>query len=285
MATIREIRRKLQSVHNIQKITQAMEMVAASRLRRAQAKAEMSRPYAIKLRAILDNIMSTSDELTHPLINKREVKKIGLVIIAGDRGLCGAYNQTVFSTAEKMLKNYHPKQIELILVGRKTIEYFSGKKWQIGETIPEWGGKITYPQIEAFTYHLINQYLGANLDEIWLIYTHYMSIVSRKIMIEKLLNIDHSKSESNRKVTNYIFEPNASEIFAEILPHYCITKVQSALNEAYASELGARIFSMRAATKNAKEMIEKLTLVRNKVRQTGITRELIEVTSGMENLK
>lgn len=279
MATIREIRRKLHSVANIRKITQAMEMVAASRLRRAQAKAEQSRPYATKLKDILENLIGVTDDLEHPLMEPREVKRTGYVAIAGDRGLCGSYNHQIISTTEKLLK----ADVELFLIGRKVVEHFSGKQWPVGEAISDWGGKISYGEIEKFTHLLIDRFLKGELDEIWIIYTHFINAASRKIRVEKLLPIEAPKKEE--KPPSYIFEPKPSQIFTELLPHYIVTKVQAALNEAYASELGARIFSMRAATKNAEEMIEKLTLVRNKVRQSGITRELIEITSGAESLK
>lgn len=289
MATLREIRRQLRSVENIQKITQAMEMVAASRLRKAQARAEMSRPYFLRLKEILHQLILAAHDLTHPLINKREeVKKIAFIVIAGDRGLCGAYNQNIFLTTEKVLKNYHPDGIELILFGRKAVDYFSGKRWKIRDKISDWGGKITYHQVEEFTHSLIDRYLVGEFDEAWLVYTHYINISARKIMVEKLLNIDieeDSKLDEQKISSTYIFEPNISKIFVEILPRYSVTKVQSALNEAYASELAARIFSMRAATKNAEEMIEKLTLIRNKIRQSSITTELLEITACVESLK
>lgn len=261
-----------------------MEMVAASRLRRAQAKAEKARPYAQKLHAILNNLIAVAEDLKSPLIMKREVKRTGFVIIAGDRGLCGSYNHLIFATAEKLLKNYSPEQVELIPVGRKAIDYFAWKKWPIGMKVSDWGGKISYVEIEAFTKNLIQQFLEGHLDEIWLIYTHFINVATRKILVEKLLNIENPGADK-KSAPSYIFEPQPAEIFAAILPHFCVTKVQSALSEAYASELGARIFSMRSATKNAEEMMIKLTLLRNKVRQAGITGELIEITSGAESLK
>lgn len=285
MATIREIRRKLQSVKNIQKITQAMEMVAAAHLRRAQSKAEMARPYFNKLKEILEDLIAADNELVHPLVVQRTVKKTGVIVIAGDRGLCGSYNQSVFSAAEKFLKHYSFDQVELSLIGRKAADHFTRKKWPIKDQVLQWGGKITYLEIAALTEQLIQRYLAKELDEIWLIYTHYINVSTRKVIIEKFLSLDSLKPEKKIKVPNYIFEPNSSEIFAGILPRYCIAKIQSALNESYISELAARIFSMRAATENSEEMIEKLTLVRNKIRQTGITRELIEITSGAESVK
>lgn len=284
MATLRDIRRKILSVGNIRKITQAMELVAASRLRKAQTKMESSYPYAQKLKETLDLLIHASDELHHPLVTSRKIKKTGLVVIAGDRGLCGGYNQSVFTAAEKFLRNYEPSQVELIPVGRKTLDHFETKKWKIMARLGEWGGKLTYHQVEEFTKNLISFYLNGELDEIWLLYTHFINMSAREVRIEKLLNVDVSKP-TIQKTDNYIFEPDASAILAELLPHYCIAKMQSTLNDAYVAELAARISSMRVATKNAEELIERLTLIRNKVRQAGITRELIEITSGAENLR
>lgn len=283
MTTLRDIRKKIHSIDNIQKITQAMELVAASRLRKAQAKVESARPYAMKLEEIFEHLIVTSKELQHPFVYPREVKKTGLVIIAGDRGLCGGYNQDVFNAAEKFLRQYEPHQVEIIPIGLKPVDYFEAKKWAIPFKIEGWGGKISYPEIENLTKTLIEFYLNAHLDEIWLIYTHYINMTKREIRTEKFLTLETTTSSQVKDT--YIFEPDPSTILAEILPRYCTMKMQSALNDAYVSELAARISSMRAATKNAEEMIEKLTLIRNKVRQSGITRELIEITSAAEAVK
>lgn len=283
MGALREIRKKLRSIENIKKITQAMEMVAASRLRRAQAKAEKARPYASKLKNILDALVLIGDDLKHPLITKRAVKKVGLVIVSADRGLCGGYNNAIFLAAEKFLKDIPAKSVELILIGRKSIDHFSNKKWNVRKKIKEWGGKISFPEIKALSEELISVFLNGELDEIWIDYTQYVTLSSRKVLIEKFLNIDKPKPEKTAAPLNYILEPNASDIFADILPRYCITRVQMALDESYASELAARVLSMRAATKNAEEMMEKLTLKRNKMRQTGITREMIEIISGADS--
>lgn len=284
MATLRDLRRKIQSVGNIRKITEAMEMVAASRLRKAQTKVESSRPYALKLKEILGLLVTAADDLKNPLITPhREVKKTGVIIVAGDRGLCGSYNHNVFSASERFLKNYAPNQVELIPVGRKAVDYFQAKIWTLSAKLEDWGGKITYHQIEEFTQMIMNFYLNAQLDEVWLVYTHFINMGTREVRVEKFLNID--TSTSNHFKNHYIFEPDAPTVFNEILPRYLITKIQSVLNDAYASELAARISSMRAATKNAEEMIQELTLIRNKVRQAGITRELIEITSGADSLR
>ncbi len=284
MATLRDIRKRIRSVENIKQITRAMEMVAAARLRKAQARAEQAQPYAAKMRHILENLATASAEFTHPLYEQREVKKTGLVVVAADRGLCGSYNTNIFQVTDRFLKELGQDKVELIAVGRKAVEYYRRRKWSIKKRVPEWGGKITYLQIKNLTNELVQWFLNGKLDEIWLAYTHFISIPSRKVVLEKFLNIEKPKSEQE-VITDYIFEPNPAEIYADILPRYCVTKIQTVLAEAFASELAARMISMGAATKNAEEMIENLTLVRNKVRQAAITKEMLEITAGAEALK
>lgn len=288
MATLREIRRQLESTANIRKITQAMEMVAASRLRKAQAKAEQARPYAEKLGLILENLIAANGtaDFVHPLIQKREpIKKRGFIIIAGDRGLCGSYNQSIFSTAENLLKKHQAEESELFLFGRKAIEYFSSRPWRIKQKIPDWTGKITYHQIEGFTKGMIKAYLSHQLDEVWLIYTHFINMGARKIIVEKFLNIESPEIEEKDIFRGTIIEPSPQEIYKDILPRSLITQMQTALYESEASELAARIIAMKAATKNADERKEQLTLTRNKLRQANITRELIEIISCAESLR
>lgn len=282
MTTLRDIRKKIHSVDNIKKITQAMELVAASRLRKAQAKIEAATPYAIKLQELLARLLASAEECHHPLLETRKITKRGVVIIAGDRGLCGGYNQNVYNTAEKFLHKHETSQVGLILVGRKPIDYFKTKKWDIFFKIKEWGGKITYSQIKDLTKVLIDFYLERQLDEIWIVYAHFINMSAREIRIDKFLPLTLTTPSPSKDT--YIFEPDPTMILTEMLPRYFTMKMQMALNEAYASELAARISSMRSATKNSEEMVKKLTLERNKVRQAGITNELIEITAGAESL-
>lgn len=285
MTTLREIRKRLQAAGNIKQITKAMELVAAARLHRAQVKAAQTKLYADKIKQIKENIAAASRDFVHPLLEQRKVQKIGLVVISADRGLCGPYNTNVLSAADQFLKNSSAQQVDLIFIGRKAVDYYQRKKIGARHRIPEWAGKLSFSKVKTLSNELITWFLLGELDEIWLIYTHYINIMNRKVVVEKFLNIDIPKTKEKKEIANYIFEPNPAEIYAEILPRYLITKIQSALDDAYASELAARILSMRSATKNAEEMIERLTLVRNKVRQSGITKEMLEITSGAEGLK
>lgn len=276
MSSLIDIRRRLRSVENIQKITNAMERVAAARLRRAQAKAEQSRPYVSKMKGILEKLSTT--EFSHPLLEQRQVKKTAVIVIAADRGLSGSYNSNVLQAADTFLKKYNKDNVELLLFGRKALEHYGHKNWKISHQMKEWGGKITFHEIEIFTNHVVDWFLTGKYDEIWLIYTHYISVMNRKIIIEKFLNIGKPEGSKIERL-NYIFEPDPGEIYEQLLPRYCITRLQTAFFEAYASELAARIVAMQTASKNSENMIKDLTLIRNKVRQEGITREIIEITA------
>lgn len=278
MSTLRAIRKRLHSVQSIQQLTKAMEMVAASRLHHAHVKAKESQPYISKVKEITAHLSALITDFTHPFFEKREVNKIGVVIIGSDMGLCGSYNKDVFAVANQFLKSYAPDQYELILVGRKAIDYYRRRQKPIRFQMMEKGEKTTFSQVKTFANQLINWFLNGDFDEIWFVYTHYDSMISRKVVTQKFLNIDPTSKKTAS--TEYLFEPSLTEVYSEILSRYCLSFVQTAFNEAYASELAARIFAMKAASTNAEEMIQKLTLVRNKVRQAGITKEMIEITSG-----
>jgi F-type H+-transporting ATPase subunit gamma len=276
MANLRDIRRRLKAVENIKKITDAMERMAAARFRRAQSKAEKSRPYVLKLQEIVENLTAT--EFAHPLFEQRKIKKTGLIVISGDRGLSGSYTAKILSATDHFLKKYNRHSIELILFGRKAIDHYSRKPWTIGHKQTEWGGKFESKAIKEFANQLTQWFISGKFDEIWLIYTHYISIINREVLVEKFLNIEKTK-DKKKTPSNYIFEPNPEEILTEILQRYCFARFQAVLDEAYASELAARIVAMQTASKNSENMINDLTLIRNKVRQEGITKEIIEVSS------
>lgn len=282
MTILRDIRRRLKSIENLKKITVAMERVAAARLRRADAKAAQSRPYITKMQEIVENLASI-DVDKHPLFETRkEIKKVGIVIVAADKGLSGSYNSSLFSAAEGVLKKYKRDQLELILLGRKAIEHYRHGKWKVRHQLDGWAGKISFEEIKAFSQQLVSWFLSGEFDEIWLIYTHFFGMTTRPIVVEKFLNIEKSKTEKKTQLGSFIFEPNAKQILAELLPRYCVSRIQGVLQEAYAAELAARIIAMQTASKNSEEMLEHLTLVRNKIRQESITKEMIEIVSGAE---
>lgn len=216
---------------------------------------------------------------------QRETKKVGLLVIGADMGLAGAYNKDIISATNRFLKKYDPSQVELMLVGRKMVEYYKRRQWPIRLKMIGWGEKTTKEQVRDLSGQMVDWFLKGEFDEIWFVYTHYITMTLRKVVVSKFLNIEEPSTEKKFVPINYIFEPSAEEIYGEILMRYCFTTVQNALHEGYASELAARIFAMKAASTNADDIIEKLTLVRNKVRQGSITREVIEITSGAEREK
>lgn len=286
MSSLREIRKRLRSIQNIKQLTKAMEMVAASHLHQAQARINQTLTYSSKIKEIVDNLVANLIDFSHPLVKKRKhVKKIGLVIVAADMGLSGSYNKDVFNAANQFLKNYSKDQMELFLIGRKTVEYYSRRDWFIRHKDPKMVEAKKHVHVKALINDLLHSFIKGELDEVWLVYTHYNSMFSKKVMTEKLFNIEIPQTLSEGRKLNYLFEPDPKVILGEILARYAFAKMQFSLDEAYASELAARVFAMKAATKNADDMIQKLTLVRNKVRQAEITKEMLEITAGAEGSK
>jgi F-type H+-transporting ATPase subunit gamma len=258
-----------------------MEMVAAAQLRKAQIRAEQTRPYATKLKEMLDNF--PSNELSHPLLQERPVKKIFLLVIGSDRGLCGSYNFNVLSKADQFLKKYSAEQVELIPIGRKIVDYYSNTNWQIRYRITMWD-KIPYHDIAQLGNMLINAFIAEECDAVWITYTEYINVMNRKVHIEQLLPLDKTLVHKSGKSGEAILEPSGDSLFAELLPRYAASKIQAALFESYASELAARILSMKTATNNAEEMILDLRLQSNKIRQASITREIAEISNGAQSL-
>jgi F-type H+-transporting ATPase subunit gamma len=282
---LREIRKKLRTTEKIHKITQAMEMVAASRLKKAQERVEKSRIYATRLKEILEIVIRSSSPEVHPLMRPRVVKRKILVIISGDRGLCGGYHTLLFHTADRFLRQTENQNSSLVLVGRKAVDYYNAKKWDIKWHMPGWSEKSSEESFKTLSVDLIRAFLSGECDEVLLLYTHFTGALSREIVMEKFLNIAPSLLEKNLPKFHLFFEPTQEQVYEDLLPRYCTSRMHIALLEAYASELAARTFAMRTAAKNAEEMIGRLTHVRNKVRQMSITREVIEIISGAEGIK
>ncbi|MDP1834931.1 MAG: ATP synthase F1 subunit gamma [Chlamydiales bacterium] len=284
MSNLRTLRKRIQSTQNVKEITKAMEMGAAAKLHKAQVQAEHSRPYHTMMKEILDKVASAANDLSHPLLMQRKVHKTALVVVGSDKGLCGPYNTNLYHATEKFLSKYTPEEADLILIGHTAIDHFRRRAWPIRDEHTDWVGKATFSQIRSLTFQLVHWFLDGVYDEIWIAYTDYITVFSNKVVVKKFLNINIPQPEHEVFAFDYIFEPNPEEILAELLAHYTFSQIQNALYEAYASELASRIVAMRAATKNANEMIESLTLQRNKMRQAGITREMIEIASGVESL-
>ena len=283
MPSARDIHRRIKSVKNIQQITKAMEMVAAARLRRAQERANASKPYTQKIREVLQHVAANARDVSHPLLTVREVKQTGYLILSADKGLAGAYSANLFKEAVSQIQGR--KDISLITVGRKARDYFRRRGYTVEQEYTGFSEKPTYDQARMIAKDLAEKFAAASLDEIYLVYTMFRSPLSQTPVTLKLLPLEQEGTEGKKTEHEYIFEPSAEEVLGLLLPKYLETVIYGALLQSAASELGARMTAMGSATDNAQELISKLVLNYNKVRQAAITREITEIVGGAEALK
>ncbi len=286
MAAIHILRRRIKSVKNTRQITRAMKLVAAAKMKKAQERVYNARPYARKLQETIQHIATKIDLKTHPLLEKREEKKIKLVVVTADRGLCGAFNANVIKKATAFLQeNKGTKDVYLDFVGRKGAEFFK-KKWDKKDrTVLGLFNKFDSTVAEKIAVELLEDFVEKRYDAIYFVYNEFKSVLQQNLVVEKLLPIEHGEfafEEKDEVLVEHIFEPSMQDVLDELLPLHIKTQVYRILIESNAAEFAARMTAMDAATNNATEMIDKLTLTMNKIRQAAITKEIIEVVSGAE---
>ncbi len=280
MATIREIRRRIRSVQNTAKITRAMEMVAASRMRRAQERSIAGRPYAEKMKQVLSDLAAqrqAGDEI-YPLVVKRPVDRIGVVHITPDRGLCGGLNANINRrTAGFILEQ--KVSVTLVAVGRKGRDFMVRYGQDVRAEFTRLGDRPSLEDIIPIARIIIDDYSAGLVDEVYLSYTQFVTTMTQRPVLWRLLPIEPAEMEARLSV-EYIYEPSPEAVLAELLPRFVEMEIYHAILESIASEQSARMVAMRAATDNANELIEDLTLTYNKVRQEMITKELLDITGG-----
>ena len=287
MLGTKEIKRRIRSVISIQQITRAMQMIAVSRLKKAEDRLRSARPFAEKIQEFMETLAPSLTSIRHPLLVKREVKSIGLVLITSDKGLCGGYNANVLNHTWEFIEKHPDKTLRLILVGRKGFDAYRRKSFPIDYKLLQISKEITLQEVREITGVIVKGFEEGRYDEVDLIYTRYQSAMNTKPMTLKLLPLERSEVLKTGGATmgEPLFEPEPEEIMARLLPRYLEAQIYSGLVESVASEQGARMVSMKSATENANEMISSLTLSYNKARQASITKELLEVTSGAEALR
>lgn len=287
MIGLKALRHRIASIKSTQQITRAMKMVAAARLRRAQERIIEARPYADKMREVLQSLSLRTDPKTHPLLVRREMKRVELLTITTDRGLCGSFNQNVIRSVERFLKEHHTEyaEISLTMVGRKGLDYFRRRQVPITKDYVGQFREIDYQSAAAIGKDVVEAYTGEAVDGVFLVYNEFRSPLVQRVVIKELLPIEPLEVESDYYPVEYIYEPSAEAILSELLPRYVEVQIYRALLESIAGEHGARMTAMGSATENAQEMIEKLTLVYNKARQSAITTEMLEIVGGAEALK
>jgi F-type H+-transporting ATPase subunit gamma len=299
MASLRAIRTRIKSVRNTQKITKAMKMVAAAKLRRAQDAVVRARPYAQLVDEILASLARAGfdpEQPPHALMQKRPVKRVEVVMLTSDRGLCGGFNSNVIRRGQKFLLENGDKleKIQFSTIGRRGRDFAKKRGIASRKDYVGFFGKLKYGQAEEVARDLIDAYLGEHLDAVFLLYNEFRSAISQQISLVQLLPIEPkamlaatpaSKDGQTLQPVPHLFEPSREVVLESLLPKHLAMQIWRALLESEASEHGARMTAMDAATKNAKEMIGRLTLDYNRARQAAITKELMEIVSGAEALK
>lgn len=293
MASLKDIRAQIESTKNTQQITKAMKLVSASKLRKAQHNIVNMRPYALSLRRVISDITITQ-KISHPLLEKKEqIKKVLLVVLTSDRGLCGAFNTNINKFAENYYKQNKStlEKVDFFFIGKRGADFFSKRSIKPIEAITRLDKDISYDLASHIADKLLKQYLAGEYDEIRLVYNEFKSAISQNVVCETLIPIDLSLSSftEERNIQKFakdlIFEPSAKEIVEQLIVKHFDLQVYRCMSESVAAEHGARMTAMENATNNAKEMIAKLSLTYNKLRQEKITTELIEIVSGAEALK
>jgi F-type H+-transporting ATPase subunit gamma len=288
-AQLRVYRRRIRSVTQTQKITRAQELIAASRISRAQQRVNASRPYTKQITKAIENIASQTD-ISHPLVEERaDPDKVAVLVVAGDRGLAGAYNANAFRMAEQLLATLREegKDPQIYAVGRRTVSYLRFRDRPIVEAWTGFSEQPRYSDAKAVADTLIKAFVDHEVDEIHAVYTDYVSALTQRTVARRLLPLVIEESDEpspHGPLPLYIFEPSAQEVLDALLPRYVESRVFTALLESAASELAARRRAMKAATDNADELIKTLTRAANQARQAEITQEIMEIVGGAEAL-
>jgi F-type H+-transporting ATPase subunit gamma len=275
-----DIRRRIRSVKSTQQITKAMKMVSAAKLRRAQEAMFAARPYARKMMEVLNSMAARAQPDAHPLLEERGHEKVLLVVITADKGLCGAFNANIIRTASRFLADRREGEVELALVGRKARDFFRRRSVKVRSERVGLFQPLRYQAARELAAELIAAFTSGEADQVFLVYNEFKSVIQQRLVVDRLLPIERHALRPQEPALDYLYEPEPAGIFATILPKHVEVQVWKALLESQAAEHGARMTSMDAATNNASEMIDRLTLHMNKVRQAAITKEIIEVVSG-----
>jgi F-type H+-transporting ATPase subunit gamma len=287
MATLRDIQRRIRSVQSTQKITKAMKLVAASKLRRAQERLTAARPYAIKMGELLSGLVGRTEGDAHPLLARRTTGRKRLVVITADKGLCGAFNSNILRASLAFLREQGDVDVTLVVVGRKARDFYRRRQWQVKSEMLGFFDRLAYTHAKELADELMQSYLAGEVDEVSLMYNEFRSVAVQRVTRQQLLPIEAEAAAGGQGTTggDYIFEPSSDAILASLLPRHVITQVFRALMESVAGEYGARMTAMESASKNATEMIDVLTIQYNKARQERITKELLDIVGGAEALR
>jgi len=298
MPSLQSVRRKIDSVKKTQKITKAMKMVAAAKLKRTQDRILAARPYALKMRDTIRTLSRRVNREAHPLLRKRDEKRIVVAVITSDRGLCGAFNANILRTAAAALKEFQSKgaQVEVAVIGRKGRDFFRRRSWKVRREVVDIFDKLSFEHgmLLGTELQVLEDYVTDRIDAVYAIYNEFKSAIQQRVVVERMLPIDwvveitdvkDTDQEPEQMAGGYLYEPSESDVLKELLHRNFHVQAYRILLESTAAEQGARMTAMEGATRNAGELIKKLTIYYNKTRQTAITKELMDIVGGAEALK
>jgi len=285
MPNILDIRRRIRSVKNTQQITKAMKMVSAAKLRRAQERVMSARPYAQKILSVLNSLVTRSEGQTHPLLEDRGGERIQVVLITADKGLCGAFNSNIIKAAQNFIGEHRHRQLTLNCVGRKGRDFFRKGSLPLVHEAVNIFARLDYSHAKQISATLMEEFSNKEVDAVYLVYNEFKSVIQQRIVVEQLLPIQKLAASEEASLIDYIYEQPAGEIFSSLIPKHVEVQVYRALLESAAAEHGARMTAMDAATNNAVDLIDSLTLTMNRARQAGITKEIIEIVGGAAALE
>lgn len=285
MASLREMRKRIGSVRSIRQITKAMKMVAAARLRRAQEAILAARPYARRIEEVLADIAARHDLSDTPLLRPNGADTIVLVVITADKGLCGSFNTNIIRRANRFLAEHSKRRVELITVGRKARDYYQRRGYVLRDALVDIYRDLKFERATALRDAIVDPYLAGEIGEVHIIYNEFKSAMAQKVVCRPYLPVEPAAVERRARPLDFEYEPDAAGVFSALLPQYFAVELWTTFLESFSAEMGARMTSMESATKNASEMIGRLTLVSNRIRQAGITKELAEIVGGAEALK
>ena len=282
MASGKEIKGKIGSIKNTQKITSAMEMVAASKMKKAQERMTSGRPYALSMKKVIGHIASGNLDYRHPYLEEREVKNVGFIVISTDRGLCGGLNTNEFKAVSKHIKSYQDqgKGLYFAALGAKAVSFFSRFGGNVMAAESGLGDKPALSTVIGTVKVMLDAYESGKIDKIYLVNNRFINTMSQEPVVNQLLPLPKSMEEERKHTWDYLYEPNADEILDALLARYIETVVYQGVVENVASEQAARMVAMKAATDNAGDLIDDLQLIYNKARQAAITQEISEIVSG-----
>lgn len=291
MPTLRDIRKRLKAIQSTKKITAAMKMVAAAKMRKVQDRMLNFRPYATRMQTVLSDLARVSSREVHPLLFLRPRKTVEVIVLTSDKGLCGAFNTNILKASANYINSLKKDGVEVSLnvIGRKARDYFRRRNIPMRKQWLGLSGKVTYSDAQAISSDLTENYVTETFDEVVIIYNEFKSLIAQKVTSMKLLPLGTIEGEGEKKgtdmIADYLYEPSRAAIFERLLPKYIEIQIYRALLESSAAEEASRMTAMENATKNCSELINKVTLLANKVRQAGITKDLMDIVGGVEALK